>query len=104
MDNQLDAFEPGAPRFARARSTDASSSHNAAAELERSGRGRTEAQRVLSALRKHPNSTSAELAKFARIERYTVARRLPELMAVHLAARYEPTPLTAPCAVSLAQS
>lgn len=98
--NQLDAFNVGAPRFARARSTDASSSHQAAAELEASGRGRLQAERVLSALRKYPNSTSRELADFAGLDRYEVARRLPELHAAHLIARYDVTALTAPCAVS----
>jgi len=97
---QLDAFDPGPPRFPRARTTDAISSHQAAADLESSGRGRLQAERVLAALRKYPNATSRELAKFARLDRYEVARRLPELHEAHLVARYDVTALTAPCAVS----
>ena len=100
MSGQLDAFNPGAPTFPRARSTDSISSHCAAAALEASGRGRLQAERVLAALLKYPNSTSRELAEFARLDRYEVARRLPELHAVHLVARYDVSPLTAPCAVS----
>ena len=99
MTGQLDAFDAGPPTFPRARSSDSISSHCAATALEASGRGRLQAERVLAALLKYPNSTSRELAKFARLDRYEVARRLPELRAVHLA-RYDVTPLTAPCAVS----
>lgn len=98
--NQLDCFDAGPPRFPRARATDASSSHQAAAELEASGRGRLQAERVLAALRKYPMSTSAELAQFAGLNRQETGRRLPELHAIHLVARYDVTPLTAPCAVS----
>lgn len=100
MSSQLDAFDSTPPRFPRARTTDARSSHEAAALIESTGRARTDAMRVLRAVRRWPNSTTAELAKFARIDRYTVARRMPELHEAHLVARYEPTPITAPCAVS----
>jgi len=68
--------------------------------MESTGKAKTDAQRVLAAIRKWPNSTTAELAKFARIDRYSVARRMPELYALHLVGKYEPTELTAPCAVS----
>jgi hypothetical protein len=100
MIGQLDAFNADPPSFPRARATDSISSHCAAAALEASGRGRLQAERVLAALLKYPNATSRELAKFARLDRYEVARRLPELHAAHLVARYDVSPLTAPCAVS----
>jgi RIO-like serine/threonine protein kinase len=92
-------FDPGTPRFARARRTDAISSHEAAAELERTGNGRLQAERVLAALRKYPMSTSAELAQFAGLKRQETARRLPELMAAGLVMRYDVTAITAPCTV-----
>ena len=96
---QLDAFSQP-PAHPRARSTDARSSHEAAARLERSGADRLQAERVLAALKKYPNSTSRELAQSARLDRYEVARRLPELHAEHKVGRYEPSSITAPCAVS----
>lgn len=100
MTGQLDAFDLGPPRFPRARSTDARSSHEAAAKIERDGTARLQAERVLAALRKYPNSTSRELAKFSRLDRYEVARRLPELHEAGLVGRYEPSAITAPCAVA----
>lgn len=98
--NQLEAFDAGPPRFPRARSTDASSSHEAAADLESSGRARLQAERVLAALKRYPNSTSAELAQFAGLNRQECGRRLPELHEVGLVARYDVSAITAPCAVS----
>lgn len=96
----MDLFAGDAVHFPRARATDARSSHEAAAALEASGKDRLQAERVLAALRKYPNSTSAELARSARLNRYEVARRLPELHAAGLASRYDPAAITAPCAVS----
>ena len=100
MTGQIDAFDPGPPRFPRARSTDARSSHEAAASIEASGKAKSDLKLVLAAVRTYPNSTTAELAKFARIDRYTVARRMPELHTLGLVGRYEPTAITAPCSVS----
>ncbi len=95
---QLDAFDQ--VRFPRARSNDARSSHEAAAQVERSGTAKAQAERVLAAIRRYPNSTSMELSRSAHIERYVVARRLPELAAAGLVERIEPTDITAPCAIS----
>lgn len=100
MTQQMDAFSSVAPRFPRARSTDSRSSHEAAASIESSGAGRLQAERVLAALRKYSNSTSRELAKSARLDRYEVARRLPELHTAGLVMRYDVSAITAPCAVS----
>lgn len=79
MSNQLDAFNATPPRFARAARTDAASSHEAAAKVERTGAAKAQAKRVLDALHRYPNATSAELAKLAHIERSICGRRLPEL-------------------------
>lgn len=89
-----------APSHPRARASDVSSSHSAAADLERSGLDRLQAERVLAALKKYPMATSRELSKFARLDRYEVARRLPELHAERKVIRYDPTPITSPCEVS----
>jgi RIO-like serine/threonine protein kinase len=89
-----------APRFPRARATDARSSHTAAAEIERKGIDKLQAQAVLAAMRRYDNVTSMELATWAGLERYATARRLPELAADGLVARCVPTPETAPCAIS----
>ena len=95
---QLDAFDT--VNFPRARTTDARSSHEAAALVERTGTAKAQAQRVYTALLRYPNSTSMELSRSARIERYVVARRLPELAAAGRVERIEPTENTAPCAIS----
>jgi hypothetical protein len=62
-----------------ARHTDPDSSRQAAAELVKSGRHKTQKQRVYEALRRFPNCTSAELAAGSGLDRFMVARRLPDL-------------------------
>lgn len=73
-----------APTFANrapiAANVDPISSHLAAAEITRSGLRGAQKQKVLAALRNAPGRTSAELAALAGLERYLVARRLPDLM------------------------
>lgn len=64
-----------------ARNTDPSSSHDAAAELAASGQLYVQRAVVLRALIATPGSTSAELAADHNLDRYMVARRLPELLA-----------------------
>jgi len=60
--------------------TDPVSSHIAARQITQDGsRGRMKAK-VLEALKTYPGRTSAELAVAAVMDRYTVARRLPDLM------------------------
>lgn len=100
QNSQLPMFDLAPPRFPRTRRGDPRSSQDAATAIEESGRAKTQALRVLRALRRYPNSTSMELAKASRIDRYAVARRLPELATANLVKRYEPTKATAPCVVS----
>lgn len=97
--NQLDAFSP-APRFPRARGTDPASSHAAAVAIESTGAARAQAGAVLAALRQFDNCTTMELARHSGIDRYAIARRMPELAEVCLVERIEPTKDTVPCAVS----
>lgn len=86
------------PMFPRARRSDPKSSHGAAAQADKFGGH--QAQQTLAAVRLWPLSTSHELAEAARMDRYAVARRLPELAATGLVRRIEPTEHTEPCRVS----
>jgi hypothetical protein len=88
------------PRFPRARRDDARSSHDAAARLEQSGADKRQLAQVLAAYRRFPNSTTAEVAKFARLNRPMVARRSPELGKTGDLLRYAPTKDTKPCEVT----
>lgn len=61
-----------------ARRTDPVTSHLAAEQHTRSGaRGHQQAQ-AIAAVRQWPGHTSFELAMLSGIDRYTLARRLPE--------------------------
>lgn len=62
-----------------ARATDPHTSHLAAAEIVASGARAEQQRQVLTAVRAMPGSTSAELAQAFELDRYTVARRLPEI-------------------------
>jgi response regulator of citrate/malate metabolism len=63
-----------------AASADPISSHLAAAEVTASGRRDSQKREILEALRAESAPvTSMELARAAGIDRYTVARRLPDL-------------------------
>lgn len=63
----------------RARSADPVTSHRAADHVEATGQAQREAAIVLRSLRDLPGRTSRELAELAGLDRYMVARRLPEL-------------------------
>ena len=66
--------------FARVRRTDGPGSHEAADELERSGRAASQHRRVLATVRSYPGLTSRQLsAADGGLDRYAYARRLPEL-------------------------
>lgn len=69
-----------------ARTTDPATSHAAAAEVTANGVRDAQAAVVLDAVRKWPDLTSAELATKINLNRYQVARRLPELRAEGLVA------------------
>ena len=88
------------PRFPRARNTDASSSHEAAAKVERTGAAKAQAQEVLQAFTRFPMATTAELAQLANLNRTMVARRAPELATGGFLVRYEPGKDTVPCEVT----
>lgn len=63
------------------------SSYKAGNRALRSRKIRGQTQAVLEALKRHPNTTSAELARLADLDRYAVARRLPNLAHRGLAER-----------------
>jgi len=76
------------------------SSFRAGDKVLKSGRLRGQTQAVLEALRKYPGRTSAELAGLADLDRYAVARRLPNLAYRGLAERgpeRECTVCSTPC-------
>lgn len=69
-----------------ARNTDPESSYLAARELEETGKHANQKAMVYRALCKCPvPATSAEIAQRFRMNRYMVARRLPELLKSGLA-------------------
>jgi len=63
----------------RARADDPESSHAAADKLESSGAAARQAQIAYDAVLQWPGRTSAELAHHCELDRYQLARRLPEL-------------------------
>ena len=65
------------------RITDPETSHLAEDEINRTGTRAEQQRQTLAALREHPDTTSAELAALADLDRYMVARRLPELAPVY---------------------
>jgi len=67
-------------RTPAARSTDPVTSHEAAEHMTKTGKRQAQQAKVLKALKKFPGRTSAELAGRAKLDRYMVARRLPELV------------------------
>ncbi len=84
--------------FPRARRSDPRSSHEAAEQADHFAGH--QAQQVLAAVRLWPLSTSHELAEVAHMDRYAIARRLPELAAAGVVKRIDPHADTKPCAVS----
>ena len=64
---------------ARARRKDPQTSHEAATKLNRAGKTKAQAEAVLAAVKRFPGHTSSELAGRVGLDRYQVARRLPEL-------------------------
>jgi CRP-like cAMP-binding protein len=65
-----------------ARNTDPITSHLADCEVQVSGVRGKQQRRVLSAVVLFPGHTSRELSGFCDLDRYQVARRLPELQAL----------------------
>ncbi|OFW99283.1 MAG: hypothetical protein A3E78_11900 [Alphaproteobacteria bacterium RIFCSPHIGHO2_12_FULL_63_12] len=62
-----------------ARATDHDSSHAAADKLEASGKAQVQRNLVLSLVQRWPGMSSGQLARLGAVDRYVVARRLPEL-------------------------
>jgi hypothetical protein len=100
MTNPLDELARAPRRFPRARNTDPSSSHEAAAAIAASGGIERQTESVLEALHRFPGSTSAELGHFAKLDRYMVGRRLSELEAERKIRRADPNANTVPCRMS----
>lgn len=73
-----------------ARRTDPVSSHKAAERITRTVRSEQK-RRVLGAVRLYPGRTSRELAEQCGLDRYMVARRLPELLGTHVRREVRPT-------------
>lgn len=62
-----------------ARTADPSSSHEAADFIVGSGKQAQQQAQASAAVRKHPGLTSLELARATGLDRFMLARRLPEL-------------------------
>jgi hypothetical protein len=67
------------PHMNITRRSDPVTSRLAAEEITRSGRRAIQRQAVLALVQKYPGCTSLELARHSGMDRYTLARRLPEL-------------------------
>lgn len=66
--------------FARVRTTDPASSHEAAARIENTGKAEGQRMRFLAAVQQHPGLTAAELAQHTPgLDRYAANRRLADL-------------------------
>lgn len=74
---RLDDWHPG-NRPARARAADPESSHAAADRAEQSGRIGKQLAIAIELVKKFPGRTSGDLARAAVLDRYQLARRLPE--------------------------
>lgn len=61
-----------------ARNTDPDTSHAAATEITRSGARAYQQAQTIAAVRQWPGRTSQELAELSGLDRYMLARRLPE--------------------------
>lgn len=62
-----------------ARSTDPTTSWVAAEQIVSSGKAALQQSTALEAVKANPGHTSAELARYCSLDRYQLARRLPEL-------------------------
>lgn len=73
----------------RARRTDPSSSHDAARRISGAISGHQQCQ-AYAAVRANPGRTSSELAAETGLDRYMLARRLPELLDEGMVTRRPP--------------
>lgn len=88
------------PRFPRARRSDVRSSHEGAALLESTGKGREQANAVLAAIKNWPGSTGRELARATGLNYSMVMRRGCELVKAGLVREAKPHDDTIPCVVT----
>ena len=65
------------------RSSDPHTSHEAEEFINQTGIRYSQQREVLAWLKSHPGNTSKELAKISGLDRYVVARRLPEIAPMH---------------------
>lgn len=101
MIQQLDAFDRVI--FPRSHAHDPSSSHAAAAAGEASGLFKSNAMEVLALVKRFPQATAAELAKFAKrrhLDKHEIRRRLCEWVALGVIEQIKPTPDMKPCEVA----
>lgn len=87
-------------KFPRARRSDPLSSQVAADELERSGRGKAQAEALLVALHRWPGTTGHELSRVAGLDYHMVMRRGSELVKAGLVYEVRPHAQTVPCQVT----
>lgn len=73
-----------------ARASDPVTSHLAAKEITASGVRFSQQKKVADAVRRHPGHTSQELAEMTGLERYMLARRLPECVTARTVRKGEP--------------
>ncbi len=81
MNAQLDLFARRPSRAVHtpaARRTDPQSSHAAARHITRTGKRGAQQDQAAAAVRQYPAHTSFELALLTDLDRYMLARRLPE--------------------------
>lgn len=62
-----------------ARTTDPATSWEAAEHVVTSGKAAMQQSTAMQAVKANPGHTSAELARYCTLDRYQLARRLPEL-------------------------
>ncbi|MDH4201382.1 MAG: winged helix-turn-helix domain-containing protein [Phycisphaerae bacterium] len=65
--------------MAKSRRTDPVTSHQAAHEVEKSGRAASHRAMCLASVNMRPGQTAAEIAVHTGLERHAPSRRLPEL-------------------------
>ena len=66
------------------RNSDPHTSHEAEEFINKTGIRNSQQRDVLAGLKIHPGHTSRELAKMLGLDRYVVARRLPELVPMYV--------------------
>lgn len=89
MSTQQSLFDQSPLNTPIARRSDPATSHAAAKEITESGARGRQHQEVLELVKAHPKLTSRELAVFSQLDRYILARRLPELEAAGLVRKGE---------------